>query len=160
MNLEETKRYGINEEEDYCCSFFIDEYLDSNSILNERNGSFKTDRGKRIDVYIKEYCGNEPHVHLRDQTGNICRVRLREAKYQRDTYEKNPLNKYSLDKRELKAFNDFMYSIVPGTKKAPSQWEVLCLEWNRTWISNNPGKSGGLIDIDRGCPDYSKIIEP
>lgn len=165
MNLEETKRYGIDEEADYCGGFFIDEYLDDNLILNERNASFKTDRGKRIDIYIKESCGNEPHIHLRDQTGNICRVRLREAKYQRDAYERNPLKRWSLDKKELKAFNNFMHSIIPGTEQFKgvggiSQWEELCIEWNRTWAGNNPKKSGGLVEISKGCPDYLAITEP
>ena len=61
MNLGETKLYGIDKEEDWRGAFYVQD-----SELLERNGYFKTDKGSRIDIYIKEACGNDPHIHLQD----------------------------------------------------------------------------------------------
>ena len=68
MNLGETKLYGIDKEEDWRGAFYVQD-----SELLERDGYFKTDKGSRIDIYIKEACGNDPHIHLQDNQGNICR---------------------------------------------------------------------------------------
>lgn len=151
INLNETEYFGINEEEDYVGSFFV------NETLNERDGSFNTKKGgSRID--IKEVSGNEPHIHLRDEAGNICRVRLRTNEYQRDSYEKNDSTKaHKLDKDEEKAFREYMHSNVPNLKL--TQWERLCADWNTTWAMNNSG-TGGLIGQNVVCPSYNKIQEP
>lgn len=159
MDLYETKSYGINEEDDYCGSFYIDDF----DLLQERKEFFKTNKGTRIDIYIKEFSGNEPHIHLRDQQGNICRIRLRENSYQRDAYEKK--NGHKLDKKEEDAFSKFMHSIVPGSEKTNNgkgitQWERLSLDWNTNWAGNNPGKVSGLVDINNGSPSYKNINEP
>lgn len=155
MNLNETKKYKINEEDDWAGYFFVD----GNIPLQERNAYFKTNKGNRIDIYIKEMVGNEPHIHLRDHSGNICRIKLRKNEYQRDNYEK--ANGHHLDKKELKAFNEFMHSIIPGaTDKSDTQWKMLSMEWNSAWAGNNAGKTSGLVDLNLGCPDYSVILEP
>lgn len=153
MNLEETKRYGINEEEDWAGAFFVES---KNLSLEERNGSFHSN-GKRIDIYIKEVSGNEPHIHLRDESGNICRIKLRKNEYQRDNYEKNGKS-YSLGKDEEKAFREYIHGIVPGTTTM-IEWERLAVTWNTNWAMNNKG-TGGLVDISKGCPSYLNIQEP
>lgn len=151
LNLEETLLYGIDEEEDYVGSFYVDDFL------NERAGSYQSKKG-RIDIYIKEVSGNEPHIHLRDERGNICRIRLRSNEYQRDTYEKGNYKKNILDKDEEKAFSDYIHSVIPGTKNT-TVWEHLAQSWNINWSLNNKG-TGGLVDISKGCPSYNKITEP
>ena len=154
MDLHETKIYEINEEEEFKCFFIVPD------ILMERNGTFKTKKGKRIDIYIKELAGNEPHIHLRDEQGNICRIRLRSNEYQRDSYEKNnPKLAHILDKNEEKAFADYMHSIIPGGDKNDTVWKNLAMSWNLNWSSNNKG-TGGLVDISKGCPSYININEP
>ena len=112
---------------------------------------------------MKEYCGNEPHIHLRDIEGNICRIKLRKNEYQRDSYEKNGKG-HCLDRDEIDAFNNYMKAIIPGTeglndRKGLTHWEELCVQWNSVWSTNNKGIAG-LVDISKGMPDYSTIVEP
>lgn len=154
INLTESRIFGIDEEEDFVGFFIVSESLEEN------DGSFYTKKGgARIDIYIKENVGNEPHIHLRDEQGNICRVRLRTNEYQRDGYEKdNPKLAHILEKKEEKAFRDYMHSQVPGTSM--TQWERLCASWNAAWAGNNKGK-GGLVNLSTtSCPTYNKIAEP
>lgn len=152
MNLDETKLYGIDKEEDWRGAFYVQD-----SELLERNGYFKTDKGSRIDIYIKEACGDEPHIHLRDNQGNICRIKLRKSEYQRDNYEKGK-NRHKLTKDELIAFNKYMHEKVPNMQII--NWEYLSAAWNTSWTFANEGKTSGLVDISIGCPDYLNIKEP
>lgn len=148
INLTETILYGINEEEDYQGSFYVDE------ILTERDGTFLTKKGgNRIDIYIKEACGNEPHIHLRDHLDNIYRIRLRENKYQCDKYDKK--NGHKLDKNEEKAFSEYMHRDVAGMTGF-TNWHRLSANWNEVWSMNNSGTSG-LVDVKKGCPAYLNI---
>ena len=161
MNLDETKYYGINEEDDFSGSFYVEDYLTQS--IQERKGTFLVNKKQRVDIYIKECCGNEPHIHLRDSKGNICRIKLRKNEYQRDSYEKNGKG-HCLDKDEIEAFNNYMKSTVPGSitnnnKNGITQWERLSLDWNTAWSGNNNGNAG-LVDISAGIPNYSVIVEP
>lgn len=152
MDSDDTKRYGLGKDNWVDC-FYVDTYIDAG--LNERVGFFNDKRGNRIDIYIKESNGNEPHIHLRDHCGNVCRIKLRKNEYQRDAYEKNKRIRLSDDDEE--AFNKYMHAIV---KDGHTNWYLLSNAWNTKWKDSNPGKSSGIVDTSKGCPDYTDIKEP
>ena len=39
-------------------------------------------------------------------------------------------------------------------------WTKISRHWNEHWRSANPGKSSGIVDTSKGCPDYINIKEP
>lgn len=142
-----------NDDEKLVGFFYSD---DSYEILGERICYFSDKKGNKIGVYIKESCGNSPHIHLRDNKELICRIKLRTNEYQRDAYEKK--NPRRLTKSEERAFNQYMHAIADDANY--NNWYKISIEWNDRWRDANPGKTSGVVDLSKGCPDYSHIREP
>lgn len=134
-------------------SFYVNDDI---SIIDERLGFFNDKKGRKVDISIKEAFGNSPHIHLRTQSKDICRIKLRENEYQRDAYEKNEF--YRLSKDEEHAFNRYMHAISKDSNN--NNWYRILFEWNRRWRYANPGKISGIVDLSKGCPDYINIKEP
>lgn len=149
MNLEETNFYNLTDE-DLVGYFYVDYEL------NERVGFFKDKKGNRIDIFIKEAFGNSPHIHLRDHVGNVCRIKLRTNEYQRDAYEHQ--HKHKLTTYEKCEFDKYMHSQVD--KKPYNNWYRISKIWNENWLSANPGKNSGIVDLSKDCPDYINLKEP
>ena len=146
----------------YVGSFYVDgcdnydEYYDE--CLHERVGFFKDKKGNRIDIYLKEFSGNEPHIHLRNHLNNVCRIKLRKNEYQRDANEKDGNPKYRLSRSEEEMFSIYMHSKADDYDF--DNWTKISRHWNEHWRSANPGKSSGVVDTSKGCPDYINIKEP
>lgn len=153
MNFDETAFYGLTDDDWVGCFY---DRQGSYDALNERIGSFNDKKGNRIDIFIKEAFGNTPHIHLRDHEGQVCRIKLRESEYQRDAYEK--AHPHSLKKNELYMFNEYMHE--KSKDKDCSNWYRISSAWNDRWRDANPGKTSGIIDLNKGCPDYINIKEP
>ena len=142
----------INYEEDYVGCFYA-----YKSETNHRR--YKTNK---INMFIKEVCGNVPHVYLVDNSGNTCRVKLLTNEYLRD--EKDGDHPYSLPKLACEALNDYMHFCLPYKYSLGLNfWGGLCMEWNNKWHMGHEGsddKSAYCKVSSDGVPDYTTIKEP
>ena len=123
------------------------------SELNEEKiGDFPNDDSMSIHVQGGE--GNIPHIHIMSRRQILLRVRLKESKYQRDSYEKNG-NGQTLNTKQRKALNKYMHDFVPGS--TITNWERMVLSWN----SQSAGNPAAIINLKQvSCPDYTNIFEP
>ena len=45
-------------------------------------------------------------------------------------------------------------------KKPYNNWYRISKIWNENWLSANPGKNSGIVDLSKDCPDYINLKEP
>lgn len=113
----------------------------------------------KIDMFMKEVCGDIPYIYLVNYNNDTCRVKLLANEYFRD--EKDGDHPYSLTKLERKAFNERMHFTSIYLDNSTS-WEIFLEEWNNKW---QMGHEGSEVDVyyDSNAfsvPDYSEIKEP
>lgn len=112
----------------------------------------------RINIFIKEICGNVPHMYLVNYHGDTCRVKLLTNEYFRD--EKDGDQPYLLTKLEEEALDRKMHSFP--TKESCVFWEFLLMEWNNKWLMGRDYiGDDGVVDFNTigAIPDYIAIKE-
>ena len=113
----------------------------------------------RVDIFMKEVCGDIPHVYLVNYNGNICRVKLLTNEYLRD--EKDGDHPYSLTKLEREAFNDNIHTVTPGNG-GWNVWDIFISGWNDKWRMGHEGQepTGLVKHVIGATPSYIDIKEP
>lgn len=142
----------IDYEEDYVGCFYA-----YKSETNHRR--YKTNK---INMFIREGCGDIPHIYLADQNKSTCRIKLLTNEYYRD--EKDGDHPYSLSKLACEALNDYMrFCLQYKYSLGLNFWAITCMEWNDKWYMSHEGSDDESayckINSD-GVPDYATIKEP
>lgn len=151
--MEEAKSELYNEidyDEDYIGSFYA-----YKSEINHRRY-----KNCKVNMFMKEVCGDIPHIYLVNHNGDTCRVKLSTNEYFRD--EKDGGHPYSLTKLEREAFNDRLHFVCPGNDGL-SAWDIFLSEWVTKWHMGHEGsddKSAYCKVSSDGVPDYTTIKEP
>lgn len=146
MIIDEKELYGPDGD-DFAGSFY---YYKSDS--NHRKY-----KDCKVRMFVKENCGDTPHVFLLMPTNNVCRIELLDNKYYRNGEEN--IEHYSLTKLEADGFNRAMHSHVYGDEKC-TVWEYLIMLWDAKWrCSHQTGSWCENIDAFTSIPDYTYIKE-
>lgn len=152
MKESNSKLYDeIDYEEDYVGSFY--------SYKSEAN--HRRYKNCKVNMFMKEVCGDISHIYLVNYNGDTCRVKLLTNEYFRD--EKDSDHPYSLTKLEREAFNDRMHftSVWLGNS---SSWDIFLSEWINKWYmgreNENDDYANALSELNHIVPDYTTIREP
>lgn len=141
----------IDYDEDYIGSFY--------SYKSETN--HRRYKNCKVNMFMKEVCGDIPHIYLVNHDGDTCRVKLLTNEYFRD--EKDGEHPYSLTKLEREAFNDRIHFVCP-CNDGLSAWDIFLSEWINKWYMGREGATDdyakALSALNPSAPDYREINEP